>query len=274
MFTFTGCALYLTIKHVLSRAIRSFRGTIDTRSVQSSLCVTDRYFEFSRPRHGKLPFPNLEKNQMGRRMDKKKKKKGTHNVQPCSLHALYQGYPDPSQCPLFYSTRKRNRSRFFRRERVKWKLSRDSRRYSVIRNSMNSNNQHGYRCFTWYREGYITCTIGGWVRHGWLLAEWEWESHIYIERRGNPTRHSKVHSLRVCSGVLSVPSTHDIHSSRLRARGNSRPSTFPRCTRAASGINLFVNRHGHSNQLQPWSSLYSRKYFFLTTWSFWSFDVL
>lgn len=25
------------------------------------------------------------------------------------------------------------------------KLSRDSRRYSVIRNSMNSNNQHGYR---------------------------------------------------------------------------------------------------------------------------------
>lgn len=171
---------------------------------------------------------------------------------------------------LFYSTRKRNRNRFFRRERVKWKLSRDSRRYSVIRNSMNSNNQHGYRCFTWYREGYITCTIGGWVRHGWLLAEWEWESHIYIERRGNPTRHSKVHSLRVCSGVLSVPSTHDIHSSRLRARGNSRPSTFPRCTRAASGINLFVNRHGHSNQLQPWSSLYSRKYFFLTTWSFWS----
>lgn len=74
-------------------------------------------------------------------------KKRNTNVQPCSLHALYQGYPDPSQCPLFYLIRKRNGVVSFDTSswKGKMKLSRDSRRYSVIRNSMNSNNQHGYR---------------------------------------------------------------------------------------------------------------------------------
>lgn len=56
---------------------------------------------------------------MGRRMDKKR----NTNVQPCSLHALYQGYPDRSQCPFYFIWSERETESFLsthRRERVKW----------------------------------------------------------------------------------------------------------------------------------------------------------
>lgn len=79
VFTFTGCALYLTIKHVLSRAIRSFRGTIDSRSVQLSLCYRSVFRILSAATREINSLPR-EKYQKWRGDTKKR------NVQPCSRY--------------------------------------------------------------------------------------------------------------------------------------------------------------------------------------------
>lgn len=103
VFTFTGCALYLTIKHVLSRAIRSFRGTIDSRSVQLSLCYRSVFRILS--------AATREINSLPR--EKYQKWRGDTIKKECStLLALHQGYPDRSQCPFYpfnsiYSKEKR-----------------------------------------------------------------------------------------------------------------------------------------------------------------------
>lgn len=174
--------LDLTIKHVLSRATRSFRGTIESIAARfdpfSRLCVTNRVFKFSRPRDtpnytgriattGMRILPSCSRSHRGKNREKIGKKSGKIGRKGRNS-GVYSGCEVPGGI-----------------------LSGMEGRFAGG-NSMNANNGvdmawiwRGYRVVCRYREGYIkvTYTIGGWVRHGWFAGRVRVrESYIYREK--------------------------------------------------------------------------------------------